>query len=347
MTGSIRQELEKNFKKAGENLFDSGCSGYWSNLSVEESRSLNAALEKAGTKNAVLTEQPALMDIIFSPKRDAGLEFLGLKGNEACIDYGCMWGAITIGLAKRAGYVLGIDQTRESLLFLQKRLKEERLSNADLLIADLKNGISFENKFDIAVVNGVLEWIPEEGGIELGAYYGRRSKKLYQGDPGKKQLDFLKKVFSGLKSNGKIFLAIENRFDFKMFFGAPDPHARIPFLSLLPRPAANLISRLFLGRPYVNWLYSFRGLKKLLKEAGFSGIEMYMCFPDYRYPEHIIPFGSSLDDFTPTIPIRNSKGRSSIKRYMARLAEYVFFRHLKAGYLAPSIIAIGQKCSNC
>jgi len=340
---AFRQELQSSYRKITENIFISDKEGYWSNLDKHESRHLADVSEKIGTRDAVRTHHLHLFSIIFSPKRQGGLELLNLSGKESCIDYGCMWGAMTIPLAKRCGYVLGIDQTLDSLKFLDVRVREERLDNVDLLCGNLKNLGNFRNKFDVAVVNGVLEWIPEDGDIELKNYYGKYRPKLYVGNPGSQQLLFLKTVHQNLNAGGRLYLAIENRFDFKVFFGAREPHSNLFFVSFVPRKMANRISMMKLGRPYTNWLYSFQGLKRLLLESGFSKVELYMCFPDYRYPERIINYGSSLKNFTPTISLKNEKGQKPYKRYLARIGEFMFFKILRLKFFAPSIIAIGYK----
>ena len=103
-----------------------------------------------------------------------------------------MWGALTIPLAKRSRFVLGVDQTIHSLTFLRRRIQDENLENIDLLCENLNRIPILEKKFDVAIVNGVLEWIPENGKIELKRYYGKEAKKAYSYNPGDMQIDFLK-----------------------------------------------------------------------------------------------------------------------------------------------------------
>lgn len=339
----VKSNLQQNYSQVTENLFMSAGQGYWSNLDRQDNSRLNELIQKTDIRSAVRAEFPDLYSIIFSPKRQAGLELLNLSGNESCVDYGCMWGALTVALAKRCGYVLGIDQTLDSLRLLDKRIKAEKLDNIDLLCADLRKLKGFQGYFDVAVVNGVLEWIAEDGVIELKNYFGRHNRKWYTGNPGEQQLSFLKNVHDNLNANGRLYLAIENRFDFKMFFGCPDPHANLPLISFLPRSIANWLSYIKLGRPYINWLYSFSKIKKLLSKAGFSKIDLYMCFPDYRYPERIIPYSGSLRDFEPTIALVNEKGEKPLRRFMARLGERIIFNRLRLKWMAPSIIAIAHK----
>lgn len=340
---NIKDELHEYYGRIEENILTSNEEGYWSNLDKDENTKLISAIKHMSTKEAIRKYHGWLFDIIFSPKRAVGLELIDLTGDEACVDYGCMWGALTIPLAKRCRYVLGIDQTLDSLKFLNIRLREEKLTNVSLLCENLTSIQSFMNTFDIAIVNGVLEWIPEEGTIELKSYYGKPKSKQYSGNPGYKQENFLRKVYKSLKNNGKLYLAIENRYDFKMFLGVKDPHANLLFISFLPRAIANWISWRQLGRPYVNWLYSFNGIKFLLKKVGFSKVDLFMCFPDYRFPEKIIPYESSLENFTLTISSKNARGKRTVKRLLGRSAEYLIFKIFKLKYLAPSIIAVASK----
>lgn len=339
----LRDEIQNEYKQIEDNIYSDGSEGYWSNLNKSENAELISALQHISTKEAIKKYEPWLFEVIFSPKRAGGLELLDISGDEICVDYGCMWGALTTALAKRCKYVLGIDQTLDSLKFLKNRIKEEGLENTDLLCGNLKQIKVFENKIDIALVNGVLEWIPEEGPIELKTYWGKYKSKKYSNNPKQQQIDFLKKIHQNLNTNGKLYLAIENRFDFKMFFGVNDPHANILFVSFLPRKIADLISKIRLGRPYRNWIYSFNGIQSLLEKSGFSRVELFMVFPDYRFPDEIIPYNSSLHNFELTISSRNEKGKITIKRFLARIIEFIMFRLLKAKYFAPSIIAIGYK----
>jgi hypothetical protein len=344
-----RDELNSIFKRLESNVYLSGDEGYWSNLNRDENRELINSLQEMSTRDAIKRFHPQLFDVIFSPKRWGGLELLEINGTEECIDYGCMWGALTIGLAKRCKYVLGVDQTLESLRFLSVRTKEDGLENVDLLCADLKNIRKFDKKFNVAIVNGVLEWIPEEGKIELKAYFGKRSQKSYSSNPRSKQVAFLKRVYENLSTGGKIYLSIENRFDLKVFMGAKDPHANILFTSFLPRNLANAVSIRKLGRPYVNWLYSFKGIKRILTEAGFATVELYMCFPDYRFPEIIIPYSSPLSfndiRYRLQMIVMPPPGHP-IKRMIKKALVYGLGAVnivLRVNSLAPSIIAIGHK----
>ena len=270
--------LNSRYKMIDDGFFVAEMEGYWSNLTKAENKIMLESLRHHTARDALLRHQPWLEDVIYSPKRQAGLELLRLRGDEVCIDYGCMWGSLTVPLARRTKFVLGVDQTLESLQFLRARLRDEDVDNVALFRNDLRKMPVFpdQSRVDVAVVNGVLEWIPEIGDIELKTYYGKHHAKAYSGHPGEQQESFLRRVHQNLNEKGKLYLAIENRFDFKMFLGVKDPHSNTLFTTVLPRKVANWISLAKLGRPYINWTYSFDGIASLLERTGFSKVEMYI-----------------------------------------------------------------------
>ena len=319
--------------------------GYWSNLNKAENKELVAEARSIGPREAIKKKQPWLEQIIFSKKREAGLELLNLKGDEVCVDFGCMWGALSVPLAKRTKLVIAADQTFESLGFLRERIKDENIENLILLNTDIKKFPDLDNlKIDVAVVNGVLEWIPEQGDIELKKYYGKKSKKRYKlsENPLMQQISFLKNINKKLKNKGKLYLAIENRYDFKMFLGVNDPHSNLFFTSVMPKFFANIVSHMFLKRPYVNYIYSKNELEQILKKVGYKNIKTYLAFPDYRFPERIINTKSNLNNFYPTINFRDKDKKIKVKRFLAFLAEFLIFKILKLKFLAPSFIVIAE-----
>lgn len=344
---NLKKIISEKYKCETDNLFVSEPEdlGYWSNLKKIENEQIIRDLTKFSCKEIIREKYKWLYEIIFSPKRTAGLELLKLCGNELCVDYGCMWGAISIGLAKMCAGVLGIDQTYHSLKFLQKRIKEEGLDNLILLNANLNNYIDLNELFDIAVINGVLEWIPEDGIIELQNYFGKSGKKKYskKGTPGFKQRTFLKMAYNNLKKGGKLYLAIENRYDINCMLGQKDPHSNIRFTSIFPRILADIYSYFKLGRKYVCWLYSFEEIKNLLLETGFINIELYMAFPDYRFSERIIPYNRNLKQKEIEELLFPFVINSRYKKILCGIYKNFIFKFIRPNFFAPSIIAVGYK----
>lgn len=339
---SLSQYLE-GFRMESQHIYAAPSGGgYWSNLSRRQNEELMSLLGTRPTRECIAATQPWLLDVIFSEKRVAALELLQLSGTEIAVDLGCMWGAITIPLAKQVSRVLGIDQTIESLRFSEARAIEEKLENISFLCANLRDLALPKETFDIAVVNGVLEWIPELEPIVVDDYWYGAKHRSDAGHPGDMQLAFLKNIYSGLKPGGRLLLAIENRFDYKMFCGVRDPHTGTFFTTILPRWMANMISKVFRKRQYRPWIYSFRGLDDFLKAAGFPSVKLHACWPDYRLPDHIQPYGTRNDSFSP-ISSRGANGKRIFKRLIANRLEWMLFKKLDLQFLAPSIIAIAEK----
>jgi 2-polyprenyl-3-methyl-5-hydroxy-6-metoxy-1,4-benzoquinol methylase len=332
------ESFEKNSKQiyATQNQ-----EGYWSNLSKQQNAELMSLLGTRSTRECIEATQPRFMEIIFSEKRAVGLELLQLKGTETAVDLGCMWGAITIPLAKQVAHVLGVDQTIESLKFSEARAEEEKLNNVNFLCGNLRDIVLPKETFDVAVVNGVMEWIPELEPIVVNDYWYGAKQRSANGNPGEMQMAFLKNIHNGLKPGGRLMLAIENRYDYKMFCGIKDPHTGTYFTTIVPRWLANVISKVSKKREYRPWIYSFRGLEHFLKEAGFKSVKLHACWPDYRLPDHINPYGEKNEHFQPVSP--RKKGKMSFKHVIANRIEWFMFKKFNLQFFAPSIIAIAEK----
>ena len=332
----------ETFQKESNNIYlTENLNGYWSNLSKQQNAELMSRLGTLPTRDCIEATQPLLKEIIFSEKRAAGLELLHLNGTEIAVDLGCMWGALTIPLAKQVARVLGVDQTIESLKFSDARAEEEKLNNVSFLCGNLREIVLPKETFDVAVVNGVLEWVPELEPIIVNDYWYGADQRSSTGNPGEMQMAFLKNILNCLKPGGRLMLAIENRYDYKMFCGIRDPHAGTYFTTIFPRWMANVISKIIKNREYRPWIYSFKGLEQFLKEAGFRSVKLHACWPDYRLPDHINSYGKKNVHFRPVSPRKN--GKISIKHVIANRIEWLIFKKLNFQFFAPSIIAIVEK----
>ena len=127
--------------------------------------------------------------------------------------------------------------------------------------------------FDAVVLNGVLEWVPVTA---VGA-------------PRQCQLAMLRELRRLLKTNGQLYVGIENRVGLKYFRGAIDEHSHLKFTSLMPRRLANAWSRARRNQDYRTYTYSRRGYAKLLREAGFTQVDFYCPYPDYREFDRLVP----------------------------------------------------------
>lgn len=347
----LRSKLDQLYENVDGLYYNKSFSkGYWSNLSKKEQTVLLRNLERDSTRNIVNKLFPRFGKIIFDPMRAVGLRLLEIKEHEVGVDYGCMWGNLLIYCAKNCRSMLGVDQTQESLEFVKYRLKEENLFNCYLLNTNLRENLPLKETFDFAIVNGVLEWMPDENDVELNALF-RKSKsciKKHSSNPKLVQLEFLRMVYSNLKPGGKLYLAIENRYDYQYFLWKKDPHSNLFYTAFLPRRIANLISNAWYGRPYVNYLYSINELEKLTKEAGFSEVEKYAAFPDYRYPQKIIPVQTNMENNFKSVYMLRST-HNILKRgarKIRKILDWVIYKKLGLFSLAPSFIYIARKSEN-
>jgi SAM-dependent methyltransferase len=193
------------------------------------------------------------------------------------LDLGSGWGANTLALSRQFQSVVAVDSTKENLRFTTCRIRDSGRSNVRFVCCDPLEGAQLpfrEGVFDGVVLSGVLEWI------------GTGSR---EGSPRELQLRLLRYLKSLLKPEGCLYVGIENRFYALYWLGKKDPHAGVPFLPLLPKKAANAVSRLVRGEPYRTYIYSYRELDELLHEAGYSETEFYTPIPSYHEPRAVLP----------------------------------------------------------
>ena len=298
----------KNLVKQSDRIFlTKKIDSYWPNLSKEHSSRLISKFETISTKQSFEETSKMLSQAAFSGKHVAALELLQLNGTETVVDLGCMYGELSIPLAKQVSYVLGIDQTLEPLKFTEVRANENNLDNIDLICDNLREIKLPEDTFDVAVFYGGLEWLPKIEPIVADDFLNKDIKRESVRNPSEIQLNFLRNVHSGLKAKGTLFLSIDNRYDYKIFFGAKNSHSGMNLTTVLPKWIAYIVSKLFKIRNYRTWVYSFNELEELLKKAGFSKIKLHACWPDYRFPEHINEYGEFNQYFRPT-STRNKDG---------------------------------------
>jgi SAM-dependent methyltransferase len=124
----------------------------------------------------------------------------------------------------------------------------------------------------MAVVIGVLEWVPSS---------------YPKDDPEDLQFETLKEIRRVLKENGKLLLAIENRYYLGYWLGRIDHHTGLRFVPLLPRKLASFISRITRGEPYLNWTHSYWKLNEILQRAGFKVLKIFVGIPSYTLPDEI------------------------------------------------------------
>jgi SAM-dependent methyltransferase len=255
---------------------------YWSYISRPLLARLVEVAANEGVKTALekvlspLKYEDYLLRLLDEGRGD--FRFLLPATSSGCVlDLGSGWGGVTLALSRQFQRVVAADATRENLEFLVCRAREAQRSNILFLCIDPLEHSKLplrDGSFTAVILNGLLEWV------------GSRPSN----DPPRAfHVRLLQEVRRILRPDGCVYLGIENRFGAMYWLGKPDPHAQIPFVSVLPRQAADLLSYIVRGKPYRNYTYSYNGLRRLFREAGFGNLEFYMALPSYGDPQVMIP----------------------------------------------------------
>jgi SAM-dependent methyltransferase len=197
-----------------------------------------------------------------------------LPPDSRALDLGAGTGTTSHALATRFREVIALEPVREQVDFMHHRFLQEGLSNVRIVRSSVWI-LPFEpQSFDLIVMNGVLERVAED----------------IDGDPGKLQEDVLRKAVRLLKPGGCLYLGFANRIWLRYLTGHTDPNAGVPFVMLLPRPIAQWYARRKgLSQGYRNYLYSSRGYRKLLRNAGLGRCDFYLAVPSFDSPRFLVP----------------------------------------------------------
>lgn len=189
-----------------------------------------------------------------SDARKNSVRWYPFKKNSSILEVGGGMGAITDELCRKCAKVTTIELSKRRSTAILERNKNAK--NLEILVGNFKD-IKLDEKYDYILLNGVLEY---------GALY-IDSDNPYE--------DFINKLKKNLKPDGKILIAIENRFGLKYLCGANEDHTGIPFDGLNDYPNSTGIRT-----------FSKTELEVLADKCNLN-INFYYMFPDYKFPEII------------------------------------------------------------
>lgn len=281
-------------------------------IGTAESRGWEAALRAVQTPG-----EPDRVLEAAAPNRVSWRHAANLAPGSVVVDIGAGTGGVACQLAADCS-VVAIDRSFIDAAFVAVRARQQKLNTLDSIVAEgsrlpLSSGIA-----DLVTLIGVLEWVPAD---------------FPDRDPRESQLEALREVRRVLKPNGCLYLAIENRYYFGYYLGVPEPHARLRYVSLMDREAADRYSRDTRDRPFLELTHSLPDYRTLLAEAGFQRVESYWLYPDYRLTHAVVP----VDD--PAVA-RWFSDQHLDPRSHHRLFEqglYSFFRFSPPDFLAYSV----------
>jgi SAM-dependent methyltransferase len=193
----------------------------------------------------------------------------GLKPDGCVLDLGAGWSAIAHLVARECGQLVAADPTLERLQLSSLRAQQEGRDNMTFVRIPTSTKLPFASgSFDLVMLNGVLEWIPES---------------VRDGDASDVQVQILSEVRRILRPGGQVMVAIENRFALADLMGFPEGHMGLSWVGVLPRRIGDLYHRAVKKRPMRVTTYSRRGLEKAFSKAGFSSEHTAVFVPQPTY----------------------------------------------------------------
>ncbi|MGB4661422.1 MAG: LicD family protein, partial [Mobilitalea sp.] len=190
-----------------------------------------------------------------SQMRTSLLNWYEFKEDAELLEIGGGFGALTSVFCDRCAHVTVTERSSFRAEIIQKRY--EHRENLDIYAGELEE-IPFEQKFDYITIIGLLEYKGQ----------GTADKNIYA--------DYIRKVSALLKPEGKILIAVENRYGLRYFCGARDPHTGRPF---------DGINRYHRGT--TGYSFSKQELTDVLNIAGINYHKFYYPLPDYKLSQMI------------------------------------------------------------
>ena len=191
-----------------------------------------------------------------SPIRKNILEWYAFDRNAEVLEVGSGCGAVTGVLCENAKNVTCIELSKKRSLINANRNK--KYDNLNIIVGNF-NDIKLSKKYDYITLIGVLEY---------AEYYTATNNSF---------VDFLSKLKESLSEDGKILIAIENKFGMKYWAGCTEDHTGKYFDGIMGYYNTNAKVRTF----------SKDELESIITEAGFSKYKFYYPYPDYKFAEQI------------------------------------------------------------
>jgi len=334
----ITEKVSFKFDKQNHSLewgdtFTSEPENCYQDTKEENIRSIIEEIEngtpwKQAVREKFEANNPWLYDIITSSKRTKFLDKVIKPTDLKILDIGAGWGQFTIPLAKQ-NKICSLEPTPERLDFIRAKSEQSRVSkNISFIGADYLD-IKFENKFDLILSIGVLEWVGK---------FTNSTKP-----PETVQFEFLKKAKQELSEVGKCVIGIENRIGLKYLLGTNDDHIGIPDIACHTKDLAKEKYKQSTDNELRCLTYSLAEYEKLLKNAGYQKIQFYVSLPDYKLPDKIFSIKENkckMNDFilsggwidehdgTNGLTLKNQKELNSLYLSLAEMG--------LAHYFAPS-----------
>lgn len=191
----------------------------------------------------------------FSKIRENILNWYPFKRDASLLEIGAGCGALTGLFCNNLESVTAVELSKRRAEIIAHRYPD--FDNLEIMAGNLSN-MTFNLRFDYITLIGVLEYADKF----------TNSPEPYIG--------FLKNIKNFLVPTGKILIAIENKFGLKYWAGAREDHTGRFFDSIEGYPDNREIRT-----------FGKYELEQMLIQSGFSKIQFYYPFPDYKLPYYI------------------------------------------------------------
>lgn len=188
-----------------------------------------------------------------SPYRTNIIDWLPFKKTDRVLEIGSGCGAITGRLAQRCGHVTCVDLSKKRSMI--NALRNADKDNITIMVGNFKDiEPHLATDYDYVLLIGVFEYGQ--------AYIG--GKTPYE--------DFMRLCNKHRSSNGRLIIAIENKFGLKYWAGCREDHLG-SFYSGLEGYREGGSARTF----------TRDGLEKIIKKVGIGNYAFYYPYPDYKF----------------------------------------------------------------
>lgn len=213
-------------------------------------------------KSASRIEYPKLIEekgswpILYhlSPLRANIVDWLPIDKSHKVLEIGSGCGAITDKLSEKAGEVTCVDlSARRSHINAYRNQDRDNITIHVGNFSDIEPELPFD--YDYVCLIGVFEYAQ--------SYMG--TKTPYE--------DFMNIMLKHVKDNGRLVIAIENKFGLKYWAGCKEDHVGTYFSGLEGYPDGGSART-----------FTRKGLEKIMQNCGVGEYSFYYPYPDYKFP---------------------------------------------------------------
>lgn len=233
-----------------------------------------------------------------TPIRKNILNWYPFKENSSVLEIGAGMGAITEVLCEKCKEVVSVELSKNRAKSIAVRNEDKE--NLEIIVGNL-NDIDFKGeKFDYITLIGVFEY---------AALY-TNTENPYN--------DFLNNIKKLLKEDGKLLIAIENKFGMKYFAGAPEDHTNIAYDGITGYTSGTKVRT-----------FGKQELKDILQENNLGNIKFYYPLPDYKLPslmfsDEYLPTEETIEKYIPYYYENSQIDFDEIKAYKQVIKNNMF-----------------------